>query len=136
MPAASIVTPACFTNVRRSISVLAFSAIAINSRFLDRRVVWKSQRKGKGLNRAAQSHQRSHLFYAVRPNHERTLAHENIRKQGKFPNTAEISLDEQNGRVAPDDPFFPSDEKIRIWSSSYGFAQSPLETRPPTYAGS
>jgi hypothetical protein len=48
---------------------------------------------------------------------ERTLAHENIRKQGKFPNTAEISLEIENVRAALDDHFFPfpSEKKIRIW---------------------
>jgi hypothetical protein len=44
------VTPACFTNVRRSISFLAFSAIAINSRFLDLWVVGKISKERKGLN--------------------------------------------------------------------------------------
>jgi hypothetical protein len=46
---------------------------------------------------------------------ERTLAHENIRKQGKFPNTAEISLTKENARGALDGHFFPSEEKVRIW---------------------
>src|ERR1700721_877364 len=97
-PAASTATPDCFTNVRRSISFLAFSAIAINSRFLDLWVVGKISKERKGLNRAAQSHQRSTCLHGC-DRIQRTLAHENIRKQGKFPNIAEISLSEENARV-------------------------------------
>jgi hypothetical protein len=41
--------------------------------------------------------------------YERTLAHENIRKQGKFPNIAETSLTEENTRGH----FFPSEEKVQ-----------------------
>jgi hypothetical protein len=49
-----------------------------------------------------------------RPDHQRTLAHENIRKQGKFPNIAEISLSEGNARVALDGHFFPDGRLLSI----------------------
>ena len=55
--------------------------------------------KGKGLNCAAQSHRRARVHAAPRID-ERTLAHENIRKQGKFPNAVENSLGEENARLA------------------------------------
>jgi hypothetical protein len=56
--------------------------------------------------------------YTVRPHLERTLAHENIRKQGKFPNIAEISLSAENERVTLDGHFFSIWEKVGIWSNS------------------
>jgi hypothetical protein len=69
--------------------------------------------KGKGLNQLANSSAQP-LVYTVRPNHERTLAHENIRKQGKFPNIAEISLGEENARIALDAHFFPEGRLLSI----------------------
>jgi hypothetical protein len=49
--------------------------------------------------------------------YERTLAHENIRKQGKFPDIAEISLGKENAGVALDSHFVPAEENVRIWSN-------------------